>query len=431
MLQYPGGLFLALPTRLFIRFFERNANMGKNMQKIIMSLFLVILTALITYKFTYTSVENKFSKTIYTIANEESSYTKLNAVDDIVRKTYINEIDESQLEKGLIYGYLYGIGDKYATYLDKEEYELYTEQTNGEQVGLGVTVIYDSTLGGIYVTSVQGESPAMKAGLRAGDIIYAIDGKTIDERGYYATLSYIASGNVGDPVTVSVKKGDDYAETKDYIINRSIIDSNTVNYELYKGKIGYVRISSFDHPTSEDFIAAMTDLQSKGAVCYVFDVRYNGGGSLDSIQAILDYLLPEGPIIRIHSKDSQEVVLSSDANCINAPMAVLMNENTASAAELFACALRDYSKAVLIGKTTYGKGTMQTMRPLSPEIGGGALSISTAMYNPPYSDNYEGVGIVPDIEVDLPKEQEEIFYKLPISKDVQFLEAVQYFGITK
>lgn len=400
--------------------------MGKITQRIVTSIFLVVLTALITYKFTYASVENKFSKTVYTIADEESSYTKLNAIDDIVRKTYINDIDENELENGLIYGYLYGIGDKYATYLDKEEYELYTEQTNGEQVGLGVTVIYDSTLGGIYVTSVQGESPAMQAGLRAGDIIYAVDGKTIDERGYYATLSYIASGNVGDPVTVSVKKGDDYSISEDYIINRAVIDSNTVEYELYKGKIGYVRISSFDHPTADDFIAAMNDLQTSGAASYVFDVRYNSGGSLDSIQAILDYLLPEGPIIRIHSKNAEEVVLSSDASCIEAPMAVLMNENTASAAELFACALSDYNKAILIGKTTYGKGTMQTMRALSPEIGGGALSISTAMYKPPYSDNYEGVGITPDIEVELPPEQEEIFYKLPISKDAQFIAAARY-----
>lgn len=403
--------------------------MGKIIHNVVTSLFLVALTALITYQLTFTSIENKFSKTVYTIANEESSYTKLNAVDDIVRKTYINEIDEEELEKGLIYGYLYGIGDKYATYLDKEEYELYTEQTNGEQVGLGVTVIYDSTLGGIYVTSVQGDSPAMQAGLRAGDIIYAVDGETIDERGYYATLSYIAAGNVGEPVTVSVKKGDDYSITEDYIISRAVIDSNTVEYELYDGKVGYVRISSFNHTTADDFIAAMKELQAQGAICYVFDVRYNGGGTLDSIQAILDYLLPEGPIIRIHSKDAEEAVLSSDANCIDAPMAVLMNENTASAAELFACALRDYNKAMLIGKTTYGKGTVLTMHPLSPEIGGGALSISTAMYNPPYSDNYEGVGITPDIEVELPPEQEEIFYKLPISKDAQFIAAVQYLGV--
>ena len=102
-----------------------------------------------------------------------------------------------------------------------------------------------------------------------------------------------------------------------------------------------------------------------------------------------------------------------------------MNENTASAAELFASALRDYNKAKLIGTTTYGKGTMQTMLPLSPELGGGALSVSTGMYNPPYSDNYEDKGLEPDIIIELPEEQEEIFYKLPLSEDVQFQEALK------
>ncbi len=399
--------------------------MEKIVTRIAGAVLLIAITALVTYQITYGVIEKKYSETVYTIAGEESSYSKLNAIDDIVRKTYIHEIDEEKLEKGLIYGYLYGIGDKYASYLDSEEFERYSEETNGEQVGLGVTVIYDSTMDGIYVTSVNENSPAMNAGIRAGDIIHAIDGETITERGYYDTLAYIASGEPGEPVTVTVKKGSDHATTEDYIITRAVIDSNTVEYELYGSSVGYISISSFDHPTPDDFIAAMTALQAQGATSYVFDVRYNSGGSLDSIQTILDYLLPEGPIIKIYSRDNGESIINSDANCVEAPMAVLVNENTASAAELFASALRDYKKALLIGTKTYGKGTMQTMLPLSPKIGGGALSISTGMYNPPYSDNYEDVGLSPDIEIDLPDEQKEIFYMLPLSEDVQFQEALK------
>ncbi len=400
--------------------------MGKIVTHISAAILLVAATALITYQITYGNLEKKYSETIYTIADKEtSSYTKLNAIDEIVRKTYIHEIDEEELEEGLIYGYLYGIGDKYATYLDSEEYERYSEQKNGEQVGLGVSVIYDSTMDGIYVTAVNGDSPAMEAGIRAGDIIYAVDGETVTDRGYYDTIAYIASGEPGDPVTVTVKKGEDYTVTEDYVIVRQVIDSHTVEYELYGGSVGYVSISSFDVPTPDEFIGAMEDLKAQGATSYVFDVRYNSGGALDSIQAILDYLLPDGPIIRIYSRDSGETVLSSDANCVEAPMVVLVNENTASAAELFASALRDYNKAKLVGTTTYGKGTMQTMLPLSPNIGGGALSVSTGMYNPPFSDNYEDVGLSPDIEIELPPEQEEIFYMLPLSEDVQFQEAIK------
>ncbi len=399
--------------------------MEKKIARICSVVLLVALTALITYKLTFESLEKKFSETVYTIANKDTAYSKLNAIDDIVRKTYIHEIDEEKLEESLIYGYLYGIEDKYATYLDSEEFERYSEQKNGEQVGLGVTVIYDTTMDGIYVTSVNPDSPAMKAGIRAGDIIHAVDGVTISERGYYDTIAYIASGEPGEPVSVTAKKGGEEEVFEEYIIARAVIDSNTVEYELYGSKVGYVKISSFDHPTPADFIAAMEDLKSRGAESYVFDVRYNSGGSLDSIREILDYLLPEGPIIRIYSKDAGEQVLNSDANCVIAPMAVLVNENTASAAELFASALRDYNLAKLVGKTTYGKGTMQTMLPLSPAIGGGALSISTGMYNPPYSDNYEDKGLKPDIDIDLPDEQAEIFYKLPLSEDVQFGEALK------
>ncbi len=399
--------------------------MGKITTRIASAVLLIAVTALVTYQITYGAVEKKYSETVYTIADEESPYTKLNAIDEIVRKTYVHEIDETELEEGLIYGYLYGIGDKYASYLDSEEYKAYTNETNGEQVGLGVSVIYDSTLGGIYIISVNENSPAMEAGLRAGDIIYAVDDVTVAERGYYSTLSYIAKGKAGDKVKISVRKDGDPLVTEDYEIAKAIIESKTVEYELYGGSVGYVSISSFDMPTSNDFIAAMEDLKAQGATCYVFDVRYNSGGALDSISKILDYLLPEGPIIRIYEKDSGESVISSDANCVDAPMAVLVNENTASAAELFASALRDYDKAKLIGITTYGKGTMQTLLPLPPGIGGGALSISTGMYNPPISDNYEDVGLSPDIEIELPPEQEEIFYMLPLSEDVQFQEALK------
>ena len=405
--------------------YERMGIMGKIVTQISAAVLLVAASSLVTYQITYGNIEKKYSETIYTIAPENTSYTKLNAIDEIVRKTYIHEIDEENLEKGLIYGYLYGIGDKYATYLDSEEFERYTEEKNGEQVGLGVTVIYDSTMDGIYVTSVHGESPAMQAGIRAGDIIYAVDGETVTDRGYYDTLTHIASGDPGDPVTVTVKKGGDYTVTEDYVVTRQVIDSHTVEHELYGGSVGYVSISSFDVHTAEEFIEAMEDLEKQGATCYVFDVRYNSGGSLESISKILDYLLPEGPIIRMYSKDRGEEVLSSDAACVDAPMAVLVNENTASAAELFASALRDYNKAKLIGITTYGKGTMQTMLPLPEKLGGGALSVSTGMYNPPYSDNYEDIGLEPDIDIELPDEQKEIFYKLSLADDVQFQEALK------
>lgn len=392
------------------------------MQKLSLSATVLLLatTALITYHATYNAIEKKYSETIYTLAQENSPYSRLNAIDNIARKSYINEIDEEKLEENLIYGYLVGIGDKYASYMNSEEYELYSSQKNGSQVGIGVNVVYKSSVDGLYVTAVTKNSPAMQAGLAEGDIITAVDGRTIAERGYENTITYIASGKEGEPVTLTVKKGPKHTVFVDYEVKRSIIEAHTVTHNLYSDNIGYIKITAFNTTTPTEFKTAMSELQSKGAVRYVFDVRNNPGGSLDSIKEILDYLLPEGPIIKIHTKDGSEQIINSDKNCINAKMAVLVNGDTASAAELFASALRDYDKAKLVGENTYGKGTMQTILPLSPEIGGGAVSISTGMYSPPYSDNYEGKGLVPDVIVSLPKEQAEIFYKLPLSDDAQF-----------
>lgn len=389
------------------------------------TIFLVAATALITYQATYTTIEKKHSETVYTLTESDSKYKKLDAVDEIVRASYIKDIDEVKLEDGLIRGYLYGIEDKYASYLTSDEHKRYTDQSNGSQVGIGVTIIYDSDMDGLYVTSVENDSPAMNAGIRPGDILYAVDGEKITEKGYYETLTYIAAGKEGEKVTITVKKGPEHTLFEDYDVTRAIITTHTVEYEMYGTDVGYIRISSFHGTTPVEFITAVQNLQNSGAEKFVFDLRDNPGGELTSISTILDLLLPEGPIIRIHTRDEGETVLSSDEKCIDVPMAVIINRNTASAAELFASALKDYGKATLVGETTYGKGTMQTMIPLPSDIGGGAVSVSTGMYNPPFSDNYEGKGVVPDVEAELPQELAEIFYKLEPGQDPQFLAALK------
>ena len=393
------------------------------------AILLVAVAVFITYQATYTAMEKRHSETVYTLTDTKSSYTKLNSVDEIVRNTYINEIDEEALEDGLIHGYLYGLGDKYASYLTEEEYESYANQHGKSRVGLGISVTYDASLDGLYVNTVYPDTPAMTSGLCEGDIIYAVDGKTIEDRGYYETINHITGGKPGDTVSVLVKRAPDYNEYTEIVLYRDIIKNSTLEYSMYGEDTGYVKISAFNTTTFDEFKTAMDDLQAQGAVRYVFDVRSNLGGELGSISKVLDYLLPEGPIIRIFSKTDGETVISSDAECLDAPMAVLINGSTASAAELFASALRDYNKAMLVGKTTFGKGTVQTMHRLSDEIGGGAVSISTGMYNPPISDNYEGKGITPDIDVDIPEELRGTLYRLPIESDPQFVAALKALGI--
>ena len=187
--------------------------------------------------------------------------------------------------------------------------------------------------------------------------------------------------------------------------------------------IGIIKILSFDLGTPAQFKEACETLIEGGATRFVFDVRYNPGGDLTSICSILDYLLPEGPIVHIVDAQGGEEVINSDASELDLPMCVLVNGNTASAAELFSSALQDYDKAELVGTTTYGKGTMQTIIRLSDNTG---LGISYRMYNPPYSENYEGVGVKPDVEIEMDESlANKNIYKITDDEDTQLQKAIE------
>lgn len=395
--------------------------MGKRIP-ISVTIFLVACAVLVTFQITHTREQQKYSVKTAEMSAENSAFTKIDTVDAIVRKNYVGEIDEAQLENGLIQGYLYGLGDKYATYLDKDEFKAYTSKTGGQMVGIGIKVIYDNAVGGMYVTGVTKDSPAMEAGLVAGDVITAVDGMPIAARGYYNTINYIGGGEEGEVVTLTVLKGPELYEETEMAIERAVVRSLSVTGELLGEDVGYVVISEFLRATPNELFAVLDELIESGATSLLFDVRNNPGGDLDAIKAALDHLLPEGPIIRIRSKDGTEQVLMSDEDAIDLPMCVLVNGNTASAAELFTAALKDYKKATVVGTTTYGKGTMQTMMQLSD---GSALSISTQMYDPPYSENYEGTGVLPDVEIDLTPEQYSRFYRLTRDEDPQIRAAVR------
>ena len=206
-----------------------------------------------------------------------------------------------------------------------------------------------------------------------------------------------------------------------------MVEEQSVTYETIEvptltAPVAYIRLMDFNDTTASQFTEALRRGQADRVHGYIVDVRNNGGGELSSILEILDVLLPEGPIVRIQYKDGTEKVYESDEKEFKAPMVVLANGNTASAAELFVSALKDYQKAIVVGTVTYGKGTVQSLIPFED---GSALRISTSMYAPPYSDNYEGVGITPDIESELDEQYRGInLFKLAHENDAQLQAAL-------
>jgi len=224
-------------------------------------------------------------------------------------------------------------------------------------------------------------------------------------------------------------RGDNYTEEHKFEIERSFVTEQTVDYRVYSldSSVGIIKITSFDTKTVEQFKNAVSALQAEGVTKLVFDVRNNPGGELVSICTILDSLLPEGPIIRTVDKSGTETTpYKSDEAELDMPMAVIVNGSTASAAELFTSALMDYEKATVVGTLTYGKGCMQSIFPLQS---GGALSLTTALYYPPFSENYNEIGITPDVVVELEGEAaEKNIYKLTDEEDTQLKAAVASFA---
>lgn len=413
------------------------------------TIVLVLLAALLTFQITYTSMlrtqmpdpsttaEDTLvtgtlgSALAGTLEGEETgeagdvlsqaSYEKLNYVDALFRTYFVGDIDEEQLVDNLIRGYIVGVGDKYASYMTKDEFTAYMEESSGEMVGIGVHVVYNNVYGALEVVSVMRDSPALEAGVKPGDLIVAVEGETVAQLGYYPAVDKML-GDKGTAANFTVYRGENYTEVKEFSIIRDTVTDTTVEAEMYDANIGIVRITQFAENTGTNVREQVDLLQKKGAKCLIFDVRYNPGGALSGIVDTLDYLLPEGPIIRIVDKQGNVETIDSDESCISMPMIVLVNENTASAAELFSSALQDYKKAIIVGTTTYGKGTMQSVVPL-PD--GSGITISYRMYNPPFSDNYEGIGVIPDVEIDLDEAlKEKNFYTITKEEDNQLQKAI-------
>ena len=413
-------------------------------------IFLAILLCAITFMTTYVLLTDRKDRSQVIVQDpqngiqDQSSYAgvspemqkiinKLLTIDSIYKEEFIGELDYDEILDYVIYGYTVGTKDIYSSYMNDLSYDDYQSQSTGDMVGIGIHVILSDD-GNIEVVNIFNGSPALEAGIEVGDIIFKVGDTRVTDVGYSDAVNMML-GEEGTLAEFSVLRdtGGDEPETIEFKVPRKKIESQNVDYHMCStdSSIGIVRIDSFNGKTASQFINAIEDLRSQGADKFVFDVRNNPGGDLGVICEALDYLLPEGPIIRILETidDENPTVIYSDAESyLNLPIAVLINGNTASAAELFTSALIDYTdkglmNATAVGTTTYGKGIMQSIIDLRD---GTAIKLSTSLYNPPFSDNYDGIGVVPDVEVDLDENLKNInIYKIKDEEDNQLAEAVR------
>ena len=380
----------------------------------------VLAAAVLASMITFLNVRQSYHTKLAEISKSRFADSKLSQVDDIYRNYYINGIDDEKLVDGLIDGYIYGAGDKYGNYMSKDEYEAYSKSLDSKAEGIGVSVIWDTERRLIEVISVYADSPAEEAGMLTGDLIYEVDGKSVSELGFDASVSAI-KGESGTKVNLTVLRGGS-DEQIHLTSERRSINISTVIYDVY-GETGVIKVSNFYASTPDEVKAAVSKAQNDGCKKLIFDMRNNSGGLLKSVEEVLDYLLPEGVVVRRLDASGKWTEYKSDAMCVDLPMAVIVNEHTASAAELFTSALMDFDYAKVVGTQTYGKGTVTAPYTLSD---GSVIYISIEHYYPPESDNFEGKGITPDIVIDLSDEAKKInFYKLTPEQDAQLQKALE------
>lgn len=334
--------------------------------------------------------------TLFLVAGETKGISKLDQLEALIRERFIGEADATAMEDAAADAMIASLGDRWSYYIPASEYATHVEQMENAYVGIGITIQVREDEAGFDIVAVEKNGPAYEVGIRPGDILFAANGQELAPVGTDGAAAII-KGEEGTTVEVTVKR--DGQETT-YTVERRTIQLTVAEAQLLEGNIGLITIANFDARCSSETIACIEEMRAQGATALIFDVRYNPGGYAHEMVALLDYLLPEGELFITEDYQGNRDVDSSDAACLEMPMAVLVNGDSFSAAEFFACALRDYDWATVVGEQTVGKGYFQQSYMLSD---GSAVSLSVGKYYTRSGINLaEAGGLTPDkiVEVD-------------------------------
>ena len=321
--------------------------------------------------------------------------SKINAVRSIVDELYVGEMDWDAAADKASESIVEATGDRWSYYMTGEEYASYTDRSQNSTKGIGVSVTLDEQGRGAYVVSVVAGSPAERAGIKAGCVLTVVNGKSLAGFEISEISALIKSQSGEYEILYLTSEG----VTETALITNEVVYTSPVSYRMEENDIGYIRIENFEKGACDDTAAALESLREQGAASLIFDVRANPGGQLYELTELLDYLLPEGEIFVSVSAEGEEEIYYSDENCVSMPMAVLIDENSYSAAEFFAAALQEYEAAAVIGMPSTGKARSQQTFRLSD---GSAVHISTRNYLTPNRVSLaEQGGLLPDVQVEL------------------------------
>lgn len=346
--------------------------------------------------------------------------SKLAELERVIVSRFVGEVDTTAMEDAAAQAMVNALGDRWSYYISAEEYQAYEERKTNSYVGIGITIMKREDGTGFDILSVEEGGSAQKAGVQPGDILIEADGQSVanmDSDG----PAQIIKGKAGTEVDIAVLRD---GERLEFRLTRQTIEAVVTTGQLLEGGIGYVKIRNFNNHCAERTLEVVEDLLAQGATALVFDVRNNPGGYVTELNTILDYLLPEGDLFRSVSSNGAEEVDTSDAACLELPMAVLVNGDSYSAAEFFAAALQEYDWAAVVGEPTCGKGYFQNTFRFQD---GSAVGLSVGQYYTPKGVSLAEVGgLTPDVLCPVDAQTAALIYSgiLPPSEDPQVQAAI-------
>ena len=396
-------------------------NKAKNIYRTIM---LIVFVALITFVLTSIFMYKKIGTTTSINIPGISTYliNKLYTVRKIIDNEYVSEIEEENLVEGAVKGYVEGLGDEYTEYFTKSEMEEFKSEVQGNYVGVGIYMMQNTKENNIVILYPIEGSPAEKAGLKSGDIIKKVDDTEFTGEDFEKVSTYI-KGKEGTKVKIEIERN---GENLTFEVERKKIDLYPIKTEILQNNIGYIKVSSFDDDCAKEFKQTYNELNKSNKLKgLIIDLRNNGGGIVDEALDMVDLILDKDKIelISINKKGEEEIKKSKSNPVINVPIVVLVNDNTASASEIFAAALKENGKATIVGEKTYGKGVIQELISLRD---GSGIKVTIEEYLTPNRNKINKLGITPDKEVTLPDTVTSI-YNIEKTEDTQLQEAIKLF----
>ena len=330
------------------------------------------------------------------VLSDTSHVQKIEYLEKLIDQEYLGEVDNDEMAEGVYAGLVYGLGDVYSRYYTADEYAQETASTDGAYAGIGVSIQKNKN-GGVQIAECYEGGPGAEAGLQTGDVITAINDTDVTDMELSDVVSMIRENKDKTIVLTVLRENED--SSREISVDVTDVELPSVSGEMIDESMGYIQITQFTGVTPQQYKDTFAELKDKGMKRLVIDLRDNPGGLLTSVCDILREILPEGLIVYTEDKyGNREEETCDGKNKLDMPLAVLVNENSASASEIFAGAVQDHGVGTIVGTTTYGKGVVQELRQLSD---GSAVKLTVSNYYTPNGNSINKVGIKPDVEVKL------------------------------